>query len=402
MKTVLWVAVAGAVLVGGYVTVLPAISARFFKTPVHFTEVASISPAESSIELTATGYVAAQRISKIAPKIAGRVAAVHVVQGQLVEAGTLLVELDPTDELAQIQAAKARQAAASARARSADAQVAAANAQIAEVTLQAEREKKLAEQGLSASSAAIDLASRVRSLEATRDASRAAARAAQAEVAAIAGEIDAMQTQLRNLKLVAPITGTVMKKPPQTGEFVGPQPAGLSVDMGGISVADFTTLQVDVDVPEQRLHLVKIGGPTEIVLDAYPSKRLRGRVKEITPTVDRAKATVMVKVGFEDRFDGILPEMAARVSFLAGEIDAEAIKQPPKIVVPAAAIAERDGVKNVFVVEGDTVRLTPVEVGAAFGRGFELKKGPTPGTKLVADPPATLLNGQKIKEESGS
>jgi RND family efflux transporter MFP subunit len=382
--------------------VLPAISARFFKTAVKLTEVASISPAEASIELTATGYVAAQRTSKIAPKVSGRVAQVYVVQGQMVQEGDKLVELDIADETASIDAAKSRLAASLARARSAQAQVATAVAQMAEVKQQADREQRLSEQGLSAGGVALDLAARVRSLEATRDAADASAKAAVADATASQAEIRRMEVQLRNFTLLAPISGKVMKKPPQLGEFIGPQPAGLSVDMGGITIADFSTLQVEVDVPEQRLHLVKLGGPGEIVLDAFPSRRLRGRIFEVTPTVDRAKATVMVKVKFEDVFDGVLPEMAARVSFLAKEIDADAIKQPPKIVVPASAIAERDGGKFVFVLEGETVRMTPITTGAAFGRGFELVKGPSPGTRLVVEPPSTLVDGQKVKQESGS
>jgi HlyD family secretion protein len=402
LKGVLWAVGLGAVGLGVYVTVLPALSARFFRAPIQVTEVASISPAEASIELTATGYVAAYRTSKIAPKVSGRVAKVYVTQGQRVEEGAPLIELDPTDERAAILAGKSRYAAANARTRSAQAQVATIEAQIAEAVQLAEREKRLATEGLSAGGAAQDLALRVKSLEATRSAAQATARAAAAEAASAQADIDVLEVQLRNLTLLSPIAGTVMKKPPQLGEFVGPQPAGLSVDMGGITIADFSTLQVEVDVPEQRLHLVKLGGPTEIVLDAYPSKRLRGRAFEITPTVDRSKATVMVKINFVDRFDGILPEMSARVSFLAGELDADAIKQPPKIVVPESAVTERDGNKVVFVLEGDVVRVVPVQLGAPFGRGFELTRGPVPGTRLVATPAPTLVDGQKIKEESGS
>jgi multidrug efflux pump subunit AcrA (membrane-fusion protein) len=157
---------------------------------------------------------------------------------------------------------------------------------------------------------------------------------------------------------------------------------------------------VETDVPEQRLSLVKIGAPTEIVLDAYPDRRYRGRVHEITPKVDRAKATVLVKVAFVDEKTGVMPDMSARVSFLTGELDKNAIKAPPKTIVPSEAIASVAGGKVVFVVDDGKVRLTPIQLGPAFGSGFELTRGPTPGTRLVKNPPADLADGQPIKERT--
>ena len=195
---------------------------------------------------------------------------------------------------------------------------------------------------------------------------------------------------------------TVVNEPPQVGEFVGPQPAGISVDMGGIRIADFSTLLVETDIPETRLAQVRPGGPAEIVLDAFPSRRLRGEVKEITPEVDRAKATVMVKVAFVDPIDGVLPDMSARVSFLAEALDADAMKEPPKTVVPGSAITERGGGQVVFVIENGQVKMVPVQLGPAFGSGYELRSGPRPGTRVVASPDAQLKDGQKIKEASES
>jgi multidrug efflux pump subunit AcrA (membrane-fusion protein) len=156
---------------------------------------------------------------------------------------------------------------------------------------------------------------------------------------------------------------------------------------------------VETDVPEQRLQMVKLGTPTEIVLDAFPSRRYRGVASEITPQVNRSKATVIVRVGFVDEKEGVLPDMAARVSFLSAPLDAKALKEPPKIIVPSSALAERAGGKVVFSVEDNVVRMLPVKLGPAFGRGFELVDGPRPGTRLVASPPETLADGQRVKEK---
>jgi len=120
-------------------------------------------------------------------------------------------------------------------------------------------------------------------------------------------------------------------------------------------------------------------------------------VKEITPRVDRAKATVMVKVAFADAAEGVLPDMSARVSFLQKELDEKELATPPKIVVPSSALVERAGGKVVFVVEEERVRMVPVKLGPAFGTGYELVDGPRPGTQVVQTPPETLVDGQKVK-----
>ena len=131
-----------------------------------------------------------------------------------------------------------------------------------------------------------------------------------------------------------------------------------------------------------------------------PTKRYRGKAIEVTPKVNRVKATVTVKVAFVDENEGVLPDMAARVSFLAGELDKEAMKTPPKTVVPGSAVVEVQGSKVVYRVEGGVVRLTTVSLGPAVGSGFEVKSGVSSGTKLVSNPPQGLADGQRIKERN--
>lgn len=398
-----WVAPTVAVILlalAGYFVGLPYLEAKVFKTEVALTEVASVSPAQASVILTSSGYVVAQRTTSVAPKVAGRVAEVAVRQGQDVRAGDLLFRLDPADQDAAIATARSQAAAAAARVVTAKAGVAQAKANLAEAAQTAERERALARAGVSAKGQAADLEARVQSVKESVASAEAQVRAAQAEVAAARAQVKALEVGSDNLVLTAPISGRVLNKPPEVGEFVGPQPAGVAVDMGGVEIADFSTLTVETDVPESRLHQLKMGGPAEIVLDAYPDQRLRGEAYEVTPRVNRAKATVTVKVRFLDPAENALPDMAARVSFLSSALDAEQMKQKPKTIVPSAAVTERGGAKVVFVAEGGRVRMVPVELGPPFAGGFELEAGPSPGTKLVSEPPATLTDGQRIKEEN--
>jgi multidrug efflux pump subunit AcrA (membrane-fusion protein) len=164
-----------------------------------------------------------------------------------------------------------------------------------------------------------------------------------------------------------------------------------------IEIADMSTLTVETDVPEARLEQVKPKAPCEIVLDAYPSRRLRGEVLEVSPKINRQKATVKVKVRFTDDTKDVLPEMSARVSFLSKPLEADALKEPPKLVIPASAVADRAGAKVAYVVDGDQVKMVTVTLGAPFGGGFELVAGPAAGTKVVKNPAPALADGQKIK-----
>jgi len=372
----------------GYAKGKPYLEAQFFKTEVDVTEIALVSPAQASIELSSSGYVVPQVRSEVAAKVPGRVAKILVREGDRVKAGQVLLELERADQQAAVQSAKLR--ASTARAR-----VAAARANLSEVGRQAERETLLVKQGASPAARADDLRSRVESLQEQ-------VKASEAEVAAADAEVEALKVTLSNMTLAAPIEGTVLNKPPQLGDLLGNVLGLGTTNAGTIQIADFNSLMVETDVPEGRLHLVKIGSPCEIVLDAYPERRFRGEAVEVMPRVNRAKATVGVKVKFVDEASGVLPDMAARVSFLTKAVEAAQLKDKPKLIVPRVALAERDGNRVVFVLDGDSVRMKTVTLGPEFGDGFELIAGPEPGTKIIKSPAATLVDGQKVRERTPS
>jgi RND family efflux transporter MFP subunit len=384
LRPLIWLSLLGAVTYAGYVQGMPYLKAEIFKTEVALTEISQYSPAQAAIELTATGYVEPQVVTRVGAKLPGKVAVVHVREGQKVKAGDVLLELEHADREAAIDSARARSAAAQAR-------VATARASLAETQIQAKRQRQLAQSGVAPSANADDLEARAVSLE-------QAAKAAEAEVKAAEAEVAAQRVNLQYMKLVAPIDGTVTSKPPEVGELLGADIPGLGDQ--SIQIADFSTLMVECDIPEGRLHMVKVGAPAEITLDAFPGKRYRGQSVEVSPRVNRSKATVGVKVKFVDDAEGVLPDMSARVSFLTEALDEKSLAQKPKTVVPASALADRGGAKVVFVVDGDSVRMRTVTLGEKTGNGYELIDGPAPGARVVADPPATLADGHKVKEKS--
>jgi RND family efflux transporter MFP subunit len=357
------------------------LEAQVFKQEVRTTEIAMISPSQADVQVTATGYVIPQVTSKVGAKIPGRIAKVNVEEGDTVKAGDVIAQLEDSDQRSQIVAAASRVGASRAK-------IATAKANLAEISEQVERERALVKSG-AVGKADLD------NLVAREDALREQVRAAEADVGVAQADVGTVDVGLRDRTIVAPISGRIVSKPATLGEYVG----GFG-NIGLIAeVVDFSSLMVEADVPEPRLHLVKMGGACEIILDAYPNKRYRCTAVQLGNRVNRAKATVMVKVKFDDDMTGVLPEMSARVSFLSHAISDATKDEKPKKVVSSDAIAERDGQKVVFTISDGTLHSAKVTAGGAVGAGaVELLDGPPPGTKVVAKPSADTSDGQRIKE----
>ena len=240
----------------------------------------------------------------------------------------------------------------------------------AEVAPQIARTRVLVEHGASPRSALEDLEARSTSL-------RAGADAAQAEVRALQAEVEALRIGERETSILAPIAGTVLAEPSEVGEMVGPLVPILEL-------ADMTSLVVEIDVPEARLSVVRVGTPCEIVLEAFPGRRLRGEVLELGRRVNRQKATVPVKVRFVDPSEGVLPDMSARVSFLTEQLSETQLCAASRTIVPADAVIERGGRRVVMeIATGGLVHLRRVTLGEQTDDGFVLVDGPDPGTRLV-------------------
>jgi RND family efflux transporter MFP subunit len=356
-----------------------------FRPVVAVGEIVTISPAQAEVKLMASGYVVPQRHAAVASKQPGRLEAVLVKEGDEVREGQLLATLESADMRASLN--EARAALASARAR-----VASSRAALAETKLQLDRDKRLAGVGAATQSSLDTSRSRF-------DVAEASLLAAEAEVQSAAARIANAEVALKNTRITAPFSGRVVRKMAEAGEV----PTGLYQSAAGgiVELVDFSSLVVEADVSENRIGLLKLGDPAEVTLDAFPKTRLRGEVSELRPTVDRQKATVLTRVKFIDPIPGVLPQMAAKVLFLSQALDEQKLKEPPKTVVPASAIAERDGKRVVFVLSEGRVHLALVVLGTTIGEAVEMKEGPAPGTKVVLHPSPSLRDGQSVREKTG-
>jgi RND family efflux transporter MFP subunit len=356
-------------------------SPSLWKTEVSTTEIIVVSPAQASTELTALGYVVAQRDSHVACKVLSRIAKMEVHEGDTVKEGSVLFRVEDAEQKAALTAARSRAAATRAR-------IKAASASYAQAKQRYARENVLVGYDAMEKATAEDRLEEMHVLEASLVASELDAKAAD-------DDVSSREVDLSNTVVTAPFDGVVIGKPLDIGELVG-----TVTEKPAVELCDPGTLLAEIDVPEKRLDKIKVGGPTEVVLDAYPEDRYRGIVQEIGTKVDRSKGTVIAKVRLLDLPPHLLPDMRARAGFLTEKLEDKALKEPPKTIVPRSGIAERGGSKVVFVVDDGRVRMVPVTLGPEFGGGFELRKGPEPGTKLVANPPETMADGQPVKEKA--
>lgn len=264
---------------------------------------ATSRPAPRTSGLVASGYVVARRQATVSAEITGRISEVLVEEGTEVEDGQVIARLDDDRARIQLQLLEAQRNSAAARTRS-------LVAQLAEARRVLERAANLAERNIGSEAAVTAAQAQVDSLTAQINAARADFQAASAQVAS--------QEDLIERHVVrAPFAGIVVAKNAQVGEILSPASAGGGFTRTGVAtLVDMASLELEVDVNEGQIGRVEPGQRVEARLDAYPDWRIPAHVEAIIPTADRARATITVRVAFDERDGRILPDMAARVIFV--------------------------------------------------------------------------------------
>jgi hypothetical protein len=138
------------------------------------------------------------------------------------------------------------------------------------------------------------------------------------------------------------------------------------------------------------------------VLDAYPDWKVPAHVIAIVPAADRGKATVKVRIALEQKDARMVPDMGVRVSFLGSRPDAapKPDDAAPGVLVPAAAVVQRDGASVVFVVADGKARQRAVRAAAHdVGSMKLLTEGVRPGEQVALSPPASLRDGAAVTGE---
>jgi len=370
----------------GVAGIAVALAAGFVLTRPRVVDVQTVAvvtsfPSQQFVVLNATGYVVAQRKAAIASKATGRLEWLGVAEGSRVKAGEVIARIDNRDVVAQAEAARAQANAARAALES-------ALAEERDALSQHRRNVDLVTKGF-VSQSSLDT-SKARADRAVAGVTSARAALAAAEAGARNAEVAVDYTLIR-----APFDGVILSKSANVGDMVTPFSSATDSKGAVVAMADMDTLEVEADVSESSLSKVKVGQPAEIVLDALPDARFLGHISRMVPTVDRAKATVMTKVKFDQIDPRVLPEMSAKVSFLSRDV--AAAEQKPLVAVAADAVAQRDGRSVVFVVRDGAAVAVPVTAGQKLGDLVAITGEVKSGEKAVARPPEDLTSGTRVK-----
>jgi HlyD family secretion protein len=203
----------------------------------------------------------------------------------------------------------------------------------------------------------------------------------------------------------APFTGTVLRKEAELGEVVAPSVGGGLTRGAVVTMADLSTLEVEVDVNEAYIGRVTRGQRARITLDAYPDTGFAGVVRQVVPTADRQRATVQVKVSISDRDPRILPEMGARVDFLLAASVASRTAAAPAADAPARvnfrlptdAVRVLDGATVVWLVRNGRLESREVEAGPASAGFREIRRGLSGGEQVLIGGLESPVAGQKVQ-----
>ena len=365
------------------------------KTEVLATAVLAAYPSQQYAELTASGYVVAQRRAAVASKGTGRLIELRVREGSVVKQGDLIGRLDATDVQAVISATQAGVVQAQAAQRQTEADLLRARAEAANAEAELARQRDLRAQGFVSPQAVEAAERRAQTARATISWSEAAIANARAGVSQSQAQVRVQQVNQANTEIRAPFDGVVLIKNANVGDMITPFSSASGTSGAVVTMADMGTLEVEADVSESNVARIKPEQPVEITLDALPGMRFRGNVSRIVPTVDRAKATVMTKIRFEALDARILPEMSAKVSFLTRPAAPE--DQQAVIAVNPKAVVERDGKKLVFRISGAAVEAVPVALGRKIGDLQEVTGSPLKsGERVVLSPGEKLKSGALV------
>ena len=282
--------------------------------------------------------------------------------GSRVRAGQLLAEIESPETDQQL--AQAREELATAQ----------ANLKLAEIT-----------------------AARYRDLLRTDSVSKQEVDNVTQDAAAKAAAVKSSEANVRRLeqvvgfeKLYAPFDGVVTARNTDLGQLIAAGPSGgQSKELFHVAAID--RLRVYVNVPQVHSHEMRIGSKPELVLPELPNQRFPGTLVRTADAMDPATRTLLIEVDVPNRSGLLMPNAYAEVHF---SINA----QGERLLIPTESLLFRsEGLRVPVVVEGNKVALVPVKPGRDFGKAVEVLGGLDENTRVIADPPDSLVDGEVVR-----
>jgi RND family efflux transporter MFP subunit len=348
---------------------------RVARVRVAYAEAVAAGAVPSGELLTGSGYVVTgDRYISLGVRVPSRIERYLVEEGQEVQAGAPLVQLDPRQYEAALTSAKA--------------DLAHARADVLLRRKEQERAHELFERGVG-SQADVDVADNRQ-------------RVAEAEIARLEANVARLQVDLEDTVVRAPTSGVILEKLKEVGEIAVPGGFAGSGDL--VRMANLEDMRAEVDVNEADLARVRLGQPAQVTPDAYPDRHYDARVVKMYPQINRQKGTLKIEVKIEKPDAWLKPDMSVRIGFLAekepeGAPGAAAAR--PSVLVPREAVRSDGGASFAWVVTEGRLRRQPIETAGSAGPDRVIvASGLSGGEALVVGDAAGLREGQRVDVEA--
>jgi RND family efflux transporter MFP subunit len=332
----------------------------------------------------ATGSLAGDQQTDVAPQTSGKVVALGVDIGSYVRRGQMLIRLDDAELKLRVDQATTQVEQAKAAVRQAEekiglrpgqafdpnrvAEVAAAKVTLDLADKNLRRAEKLIESGDVSRSFYDDQRARRDQLKEQYEVALAQARQNYAGVDVARTNVANAQAQLaiarKNLSyavIPAPLDGFVAERTADLGEYVSPQ-------QKVVTIVRTNPLRIRIDIPEQAIPEVKVGQSVSIATSAWPDKNFAGRVARIAPNVSATSRTLTVEAEIDNRSNALKPGQFATVRILQE-------RAAPAVLVPARAVINEAGVSRVYVIKDGHAEQRLVQTGQTEGDLIEIRSG---------------------------
>jgi membrane fusion protein (multidrug efflux system) len=305
-------------------------------------EVARAARERVADQVDAIGTLAANEQINVAPEVAGRVVALHFREGQRVEAGAKLVELDATIANAELRQAQA-------------------NLSLAQDVF--DRSQTLVQRGAG---------------------TQVALEQATAQLAVARANVASAESKLQQLTLTAPFSGVVGLRSVSVGTIV---PAGQAIT----TLTQLDPIKLDFSIPELFIGAATAGQTVDVRVDAFPDQRYRGEVYAIDPVIDASGRALRLRATIPNAGGALRPGLFARVSLTT------AVRENAVVIPEAALVASASGRDlAVYVVREGRAAMTTVSAGRRFDGRVEIVSGLEAGATVVVAGQIRLRDGAPV------
>ncbi|HEV7904751.1 MAG TPA: efflux RND transporter periplasmic adaptor subunit [Pyrinomonadaceae bacterium] len=349
----------------------------------------------------ATGSLAADEQTDVAPTVAGRVVAVGVDLGSYVQRGSLLVRLDDADARLRLTQLQAQAQQAQSAVRQAEeriglrhgqafdpnrvAEVGAARVALELAEKQLRRFERLIESGDVSRSDYDRQKSQRDQLQQQYEAALQAARQNYAGIATARAAANAAEAQVAQARkavsdvvVYAPISGYVADRPADIGEYV-------STTSKIATIVRTNPLRMRIDIPEQAISTIQPGQSVSITTSSYADRSFAGRIARISPNITAASRTLTVEAEVDNSQGLLKPGQFATVRISQTKGDAA-------VLIPSRAVRTEQDVSRVFVIKDGRVQERVVQLGQVEGELVEVKTG------IGADELVATSNVEQLKD----